>query len=98
MSDSARPEVLAFRELDHVVRRLTEELEAFRRRALTAETRLRELEGGALPSEALSARVTVLEAENAALRDRLAAAAGRTRQMIDRVRFLRQQAGRGGDR
>ncbi|HVE33092.1 MAG TPA: hypothetical protein VNC18_06025 [Gemmatimonadaceae bacterium] len=44
----------------------------------------------------LSARVNQLEEENEQLRTRLDDAAARTRQMLDRVRFLRQQAQSGG--
>jgi hypothetical protein len=40
----------------------------------------------------LSERVTQLEHENAVLRGRLDSATARTRQMLDRVRFIRQQA------
>lgn len=105
MSDRERPERAAFDELATVVRHLSEELAGFRRRALTAEARLRELEGNgngaAAPSEdaaSLRERVSALEAENAALRARLDAAASRTRQMLDRVHFLRQQAQTGGER
>ncbi|MCC6243763.1 MAG: hypothetical protein IT353_13045 [Gemmatimonadaceae bacterium] len=39
-----RPEVVAFRELDTLVRGLTDQLAGYRRRALAAETRARELE------------------------------------------------------
>ncbi|MES2525134.1 MAG: hypothetical protein V4617_20750 [Gemmatimonadota bacterium] len=41
-----RPEVIAFRELDELVRKLTEQLAAYRRRALAAEAKTRELEQG----------------------------------------------------
>ena len=105
MSDRERPELEAFEELQTVVRRLSEELAGFRRRALTAESRLRDLEsvsedGGVAPAEVITLReqVTALEQENAALRGRLDAAAGRTKQMLDRVHFLRQQAQTGGER
>ena len=77
---------------------MADELAAFRRRALTAESRLKEVEsheGGAMALD-LSARVTQLEEENEQLRTRLDDAADRTRQMLDRVRFLRQQAQSGG--
>ena len=43
-----RPELTAFRELDGLVRRLTEQMAVFRRRALTAEARVRELEHSVL--------------------------------------------------
>ena len=46
----------------------------------------------------LSDRVTRLEHENAALKSRLDAATARTKQMLDRVRFIRQQAQGGGER
>lgn len=39
-----RPEVIAFRELDTLVRNLTDQLAGYRRRALAAEARTRELE------------------------------------------------------
>jgi regulator of replication initiation timing len=39
-----RPDVAAFRELETLVRNLSEQLAGFRRRALAAETRTRELE------------------------------------------------------
>lgn len=108
MSAPARPDLAAFRELESLVRHLGDELAGFRRRALTAEGRLRDLEaeaGGEAPPAAeltaLRERVAELETENAAMRGRLDDAAGRARQMLDRVRFLRQQAqvaDRGGDR
>ncbi|WP_396218839.1 hypothetical protein [Gemmatimonas sp.] len=39
-----RPETVAFRELDTLVRNLTDQLAGYRRRALSAESRIRELE------------------------------------------------------
>ncbi|HEX6058417.1 MAG TPA: hypothetical protein VFZ11_05310 [Gemmatimonadaceae bacterium] len=89
MSDSA-PDVVAFRELDALVRHLGDELSGFRRRALQAEGRIRQLEdvGGAA---ATLDRLETLERENADLRRRLEAAAERTQALLDRVRFLRQQ-------
>jgi len=96
VSDSA-PDVTAFRELEQLVRHLGDELAGFRRRALLAESRVRELESeDAEPDvreqRALSERVSQLEEENAALRSRLESATARTRQMLERVRFIRQQA------
>jgi hypothetical protein len=97
MSDSERPETLAFRELEQLVRHLGDELAGFRRRALLAESRLRELESVDAPSKAqqkreLGDRLTQLEHENAILRGRLESATERTRQMLERVHFIRQQA------
>ena len=89
----------AYRELEVLVRHLTDELASFRRRALAAEARLREHEQAApavadLPDAA--ARVAALERENAELRRRVEQAGTRTRQLLERVRFLRQQHGVGG--
>jgi hypothetical protein len=97
MSDSVRPEAMAFRELEQLVRHLGDELAGFRRRALLAESRLRELENqDAQPvmkqQRELSEQVTKLEHENAVLRGRLDSATARTKQMLERVRFIRQQA------
>jgi hypothetical protein len=106
MSDSVRPEITAVRELEQLVHHLADELAGFRRRALLAEARVRELEGqdavkpGRQHQRALSDRCTQLEHENAALKGRLDAATARTRQMLDRVRFIRQQtqSGTGAER
>jgi predicted nucleic acid-binding Zn-ribbon protein len=100
MSDPAQVNSNAIRDLDVLVRHLADELAAFRRRALTAESRLKEVEsheGGVIALD-LSARVTQLEKENEKLRSKLEAATARTKQMLDRVRFLRQQAQGGGGR
>jgi predicted nucleic acid-binding Zn-ribbon protein len=99
MSDSERPEIVAFRDLEQLVRHLGDELAGFRRRALLAESRLRDLESEEQAPEvtqqrALDERVTELEHENAVLRARLDSATERTRQMLERVRFIRQQAQR----
>jgi hypothetical protein len=103
MSDSDRVEIVAFRELETLVRHLGDELAGFRRRALLAEARVRELESqGTSPimqqQRELSDHVTQLEHENAALKGRLDAATARTKQMLDRVRFIRQQSQGGGER
>ncbi len=96
MSDSDRPEVTAFHELETLVRHLGDELAGFRRRALLAEARVRELEGkegrpAAQARRDLAERCSELEHENAALKGRLESATARASQMLDRVRFIRQQ-------
>ncbi|HEY4216869.1 MAG TPA: hypothetical protein VGM67_07005 [Gemmatimonadaceae bacterium] len=94
MSDSERTDLRAVQELDALVRHLADELASFRRRALVAEARLKEIEGhehGAVNLD-LAARVSQLEKENTRLRDKLESAGTRAKQMLDRVRFLRQQA------
>ena len=97
MSDSERPEALAFRELEQLVRHLGDELAGFRRRALVAEARMRELEQegsqpGVQEQRELGDQLTRLEHDNAVLRGRLESATARTKAMLDRVRFIRQQA------
>ena len=101
----------AFAELEQLVRHLGEELSNFRRRALQAEARLKTLEAereerraadsssaaGRADDRPADPRVVELEADNAELRRRLELATSRTRQVLDRVRFLRQQA-QGGER
>lgn len=93
VSDSARPEVAAFSELEQLVKHLGDELASFRRRALQAEARLKSLESTGVKGVVSPERVQFLERENAGLTTRLDAARARTQQMIDRVRFLRQQHG-----
>ena len=89
-SDNARPETEAFQELKQLVGHLADELASFRKRALTAEGRLRELDtAGAAPR--LVERLNELEKDNAELTRRMDAARERTRQMLERLRFLRQQ-------
>ncbi|GLC27422.1 hypothetical protein rosag_39350 [Roseisolibacter agri] len=99
------PAAEAFAELERLVRHLGEELAWFRRRALEAERRVKELSGPANGTEApresvesLQARLSSAEAENVELRARLAEAAERTRTMADRMRFLRQQQEADGER
>lgn len=87
MSAKERPEAAAFRELETLVRHLGEELAVYRRRAVQAETQLKEQPSGGRGRSASSAA----EAENAALRTRLHRAEDRIRQMVESVRFLRQQ-------
>ncbi|HET9003111.1 MAG TPA: hypothetical protein VFN39_03825 [Gemmatimonadaceae bacterium] len=74
------------------MRHLEDELASFRRRALIAEARVKELEAavGGEPAD-----VSALKRENAQLKERVDAATARTRQLLDRVRFVRQQATRG---
>jgi uncharacterized protein involved in exopolysaccharide biosynthesis len=91
VSDSVRPEIPAFAELEQLVKHLGDELASFRRRALQAEARLKSLESTGVKGVVSPERVQYLERENAGLTTRLDAARARTQQIIDRVRFLRQQ-------
>ncbi|HEY4303464.1 MAG TPA: hypothetical protein VGM82_03295 [Gemmatimonadaceae bacterium] len=94
MSDNAQPDVAAFLELKILVQHLAEELGGFRRRAQAAEARLKDVEGheAGMASLDLAARCTELEHDNERLKKKLDAANGRAKQMLERVRFLRQQA------
>lgn len=90
MSDSVRPEK-AFAELQQLVRHLGGELASFRRRAQQAEAKVKEFETKSSVGSVSPQRIQKLERENAELTKRLNAARTRTRQMVERVRFLRQQ-------
>lgn len=91
-SSNEHPDLLdAFRDLEELVRHLGDELAAFRRRALHAEARVKTLEGVPGAKRASPEYIDRLERENADLKARLEKARARTRQMLDRVRFLRQQ-------
>ena len=94
MSDHARPDVEAVRELETLVRQMAEQLASFRRRALSAEERLRHLDTADEHPDPprVRERIRALEQENASLRGRLEAATTRTRSVLERVHFLRQQA------
>jgi hypothetical protein len=97
MSASA-PDRAPYESLRRLVRGLADELAAFRRRALAAEARVRELETREGPpptvnaDPGLAARIVALESENAELHRRITAASARAERMRHRVRFLRQQA------
>lgn len=92
MSDSARPEKAAFKELELLVRHLGEELSGFRRRALQAEARLKEIDTAASSGKPTPERLAALERENKDLTRRLKAATERINGMLERVRFLREQS------
>ena len=97
MSDSVGPEFAAFHELEQLARSLGDELAGFRRRALSAEARLKSLEAAHGPADLFShERLAAVEQENADLRRRLAEATERTNQVVAQLRFLRQQHERAG--
>lgn len=117
MSDSVRPDLAAFRELEQLIRALGDEMAAWRRRAHEAEASLKAsdarlareapepaTDARAVASAGVASRgatqsadgssgqlVAALQRENQDLRLRLDAARQRTKQLLDRVRFLRQQ-------
>jgi predicted nuclease with TOPRIM domain len=101
MSERERPDAAAFQELEGLVRNLGDELASMRRRALLAEARLKELEsvGSGVPVQPkLADRISRLERENSRLRERLDKAKERSKVMLDRVHFLRQQVQTRGGR
>jgi hypothetical protein len=86
MSASERSEVRAFRELEGLVRHLGEELAVFRRRAIEAEEKLKDV--GTPQAKRGGTEHTGPDAD---LKKRVEHAEHRVKQMMDRVRFLRQQ-------
>lgn len=91
-ADTSPPDARAFDELEQLVRALGEEMGKFRRRAQTSELKLKDIEASVSGGDLFTPdRVLSLEAENKELRERLERATARTRAMLERVRFLRQQ-------
>ncbi len=88
----------AFDELEQLVRHLGDELATFRKRALIAEGKLKDIESAAGGEPTSTADLQRLERENAKLRARLETSTTRAKEMLDRVRFLRQQHVRGVER
>lgn len=90
MSSDARPDLAALGELERVLGHLSEELAAWRRRALTAETQRSEL---GLDTDIVAARERVieLEDENTEFKRRLEGARARVVELLARLRFLEEQ-------
>jgi hypothetical protein len=92
MSDNDRPDVAAYKDLEAVVRSLVDELAGFRKRALAAEAKLKGFESASGSSAKAGARMAELEEDNQRLRAQVERARSSSRGMLDKVRFLRQQA------
>jgi hypothetical protein len=92
MSAQERTDSAAFRELEALVRSLVDELAGFRKRALAAEAKVKGYESAAGSGAKTGARLAKLEEENSRLRAQVEAARTSTKGMLERVRFLRQQA------
>src|SRR6476659_3519082 len=90
-TDANPPELASLREVEELVQRLVDELAAFRKRAHVAETRLKEIEASPTADMFSVERNSKLEAENADLRARLESSTARTKTLLERMRFLRQQ-------
>jgi sugar (pentulose or hexulose) kinase len=86
VSDSERPDLVAFQELEHLIQALADEMASWRRRAHEAEAKVK-----AVPASGGKASAAALERENRELRERLEAARVRTKQLLEKLRFLRQQ-------
>jgi hypothetical protein len=86
VSDSERPDLVAFNELQHLIGALADEMAGWRRRAQEAEARVK-----AVPPTSGRANAAALERENRELKERLEAARVRTKQLLEKLRFLRQQ-------
>ena len=86
MSDNERPDLVAFQELEYLVQALADEMASWRRRAHEAEAKVK-----AVPASGGKASAAALEKENRELRERLEAARIRTKQLLEKLRFLRQQ-------
>jgi predicted RNase H-like nuclease (RuvC/YqgF family) len=98
VSDSERPDLAAYHELEQLIHALGDEMAAWRRRAHEAEARLKEVAPGALKNIGIGPSHEALERENRELRHRVDAAKKRTKQLLERMRFLRQQHEAGAGR
>jgi hypothetical protein len=90
VSDHVPPD-RALAELHRLVRHLGDELASYRRRALTAEARLKSIDEQSARLGTSPERSFELEKENAELMARLEGARARTKALLKRVRFLQQQ-------
>jgi hypothetical protein len=90
VSSEDRPEFQALDELRDVLHSVTEELAAWRRRALKAESDQTEL-GLGQDVVANREKVVALEAENTDMQQRLEAARSRVEELLTRLRFLEEQ-------
>ena len=87
MSYDERPEFQALAGLQDVVRNVTDELSAWRRRAQRAEAML----GEGHDSVAQRERVLELEASHRDMQERLEAARARMEELLKRLQFLEEQ-------
>lgn len=97
MSNDERPELEALDQLEEVLRHVTTELATWRRRALKIEAERAAL---GVDEDALAARdrLAKVETENAELRRRLETARDRLGGLLNRLRFLEEQAATEGQR
>lgn len=94
-SNDERPELKALSELEAVIAAVTEEVGAWRKRALKAEAS-RARAGTAPDLAAARERISELEDENLELHHRLRTARERVEQLLSRLQFLEEQVGAEG--
>lgn len=94
--DGERVDTGVLDQLESILRHVADELVGWRARALKAEADLKEGGGRAAAAGKVDAeargRVTDLEQENKALRQRVEAARGRVHDLLSRLTFLEEQA------
>jgi chromosome segregation ATPase len=94
--DGERVDAGVLDQLESILRHVADELVGWRARALKAEADLKEGGGRAAAAGKVDAeargRVTDLEQENKALRQRVEAARGRVHDLLSRLTFLEEQA------
>lgn len=97
MSSDERAEFEALDQLEEMLQQLASELGAWRRRALTAEAERAAL---GVDGDTLAARdrLAKLETENADLHRRLESARTQLKGLLNRLRFLEEQATMEGQR
>jgi hypothetical protein len=84
------------RDLDDVLRHLTEELAGWRRRALTAEAKAADAARVVEDGDGGLSRIQYLEDEHREMEGRLVTARIRVHEILGRLQFLEQQQGNGG--
>lgn len=94
-SAGERPDLDALRELDDVLRHLTEELAGWRRRALSAEAKAADAARFVEDGDGGVGRVKTLQDENRELERRLVTARTQVQEILSRLQFLGQQQGNG---
>jgi predicted nucleic acid-binding Zn-ribbon protein len=87
VSFDAKPEFLALKELEGVLKLVTDEVASWRKRAQRAEASL----GADYDAVASRERIIELEAENRVLHQRVVAARERVSELLKRLQFLEEQ-------
>ncbi|MFB3111935.1 MAG: hypothetical protein ACE10G_07880 [Gemmatimonadales bacterium] len=94
MSNAERPEFRALEELEAAIKRVSDELAVWRRRAHKAESDRVDLSGDG-DIVGARARILQLESENKELRGRVQHTRKRVTELLTRLRFLEEQTAAG---